>query len=110
MDGRTFKQQILLSEAGQPGVRADLMRLASALHAAGAKVSIQLTHGGGFADPVHAGGRTVAPSSVFNPAAMVRAVTPRAPQCIMPTQHPARSFTVNLVVRLFSLLHVLTEL
>ena len=88
-DGRTFKQQILLNEAGQLGVRADLTRLASAVHAAGAKVSIQLTHGGGFADPAHSGGRTVAPSCVFNPAAMVRCrgkalVTPRIPQCSPP--------------------------
>ena len=88
-DGRTFKQQILLNEAGQLGVRADLTRLASAVHAAGAKVSIQLTHGGGFADPAHSGGRTVAPSCVFNPAAMVRCrgkalVIPRIPQCSPP--------------------------
>jgi len=58
----------MLHEGANPSVRQTLRTLSDAVHRAGAAISIQLTHGGGFADPaVVRGGRTVAPSSVFNP-------------------------------------------
>ena len=72
-DGRTFRQQLMLDESVDKTIRGKLTQITDAVHACGAAVSIQLTHGGGFADPnavVLRGGRTVAPSSVFNPAAL----------------------------------------
>lgn len=70
-DGLTFKEQLMLHETSDPSIRRTLKRVVDAVHEAGAKISIQLTHGGGFADPALApSGRTVAPSCVFNPAAM----------------------------------------
>ncbi|CAH1782551.1 unnamed protein product [Owenia fusiformis] len=63
-DGRSFESQILLCE----DQRENLQRLSDAVHSAGAAISIQLTHAGGFADRKVTGSQQVAPSSVFNPA------------------------------------------
>ena len=43
-DGRTFENQIVMNEASKPALRA----LTHAVHAGGAAVSAQLTHGGAF--------------------------------------------------------------
>jgi 2,4-dienoyl-CoA reductase-like NADH-dependent reductase (Old Yellow Enzyme family) len=70
-DGRTFAEQVLLTPEGAP---ADLAAVARAVHAHGAALSIQLTHAGGFAErkllPPAAGARPLAPSAVFDLAAL----------------------------------------
>ena len=70
-DGRTFKQQLLLNEEHDPDIKKKLKSIVKNIHDCDCKISIQLTHGGGFADPsVCPKRRTIAPSSIFNPAAM----------------------------------------
>jgi 2,4-dienoyl-CoA reductase-like NADH-dependent reductase (Old Yellow Enzyme family) len=70
-DGKTFKHQLLLNEKHDPNIRKKLKAIVKSVHECDCKISIQLVHGGGFADPsVCPNGRTVAPSSVFNPASM----------------------------------------
>ena len=70
-DGITFKQQLLLNEKHDSSIRQKLIAIVNNVHQYGCKISIQLTHGGGFADPaVVVGSQTLAPSSIFNPAGM----------------------------------------
>jgi 2,4-dienoyl-CoA reductase-like NADH-dependent reductase (Old Yellow Enzyme family) len=68
-DGRTFAEQILLTPEGAP---ADLALVARAVHAHGALLSVQLTHAGGFAERalLPRGAAPLAPSAVFEPAAL----------------------------------------
>lgn len=62
-DGRTFAQQMQMREA----VVAPLRRLTDAVHAAGAKVSLQLGHCGWFSRNVEVtGGRPFGPSATWN--------------------------------------------
>ena len=65
-DGRTFAEQVLLTPEGAP---PDLAAVARAVHQHGARLSIQLTHAGGFAErkllpPQQA--RPLAPSGLFD--------------------------------------------
>jgi len=61
--GRSYPHQLCL---WKPGTLPGLRRLTDAVHAHGAAASLQLAHAGYCADPVLAGGRTIAPSVVFN--------------------------------------------
>lgn len=61
-EGRTFADQIVIS----PGTLPGLKRLADTVHEEGAAVSIQLTHGGYFADPKVIGGTPLGASRVYN--------------------------------------------
>lgn len=63
-NGRTFDGQLVMSEER----RGFLRRLADAVHAHGAAVCAQLTHGGSFADRETIGQQQLAPSAVFNTA------------------------------------------
>lgn len=69
-DGRTFAEQVLLTPEGAP---PDLAAVARAVHQHGARLSIQLTHAGGFAErkllPPHQA-RPLAPSALFDLAAL----------------------------------------
>ena len=87
-DGRTFKNQLDLSkmETGEcdvvddvrsrvtltplffPRTAVALRSLTDSVHDAGAKVSVQLTHAGGFASTEVIGKRQKAPSASFSPA------------------------------------------
>lgn len=58
-NGRAFADELLMTEESLPGLRG----LASAVHAAGGAVSIQLVHCGFFADPKVIGGRPLGASS-----------------------------------------------
>ncbi len=60
--GLAFAHQLWLRAEALPGLR----RLTDAIHAAGAKASIQLGHCGNMAKPATAGGRALAPSAKFN--------------------------------------------
>jgi len=63
-DGRTFAEQIVLTEEDAP---ADLGTIADAVHAAGGRITYQLTHAGGFADRALGGGAApLAPSDNFD--------------------------------------------
>ena len=69
-DGRTFAEQVLLTPEGAP---KDLAAVARAVHAHGARLSIQLTHAGGFAERKllpQPQARPLAPSAVFDLAAL----------------------------------------
>ncbi len=72
--GLAFPHQLWLRKEALPGLR----RLTDAVHAAGAKASIQLGHCGNMAKTAVAGGRALAPSAKFNlygptfPRAMTR--------------------------------------
>lgn len=70
-----FPHQLWLRPQAVPGLR----RLAGAVHAEGAAVSVQLGHCGNMARPALAGGRALAPSARFNPygPTMPRAMTRR---------------------------------
>lgn len=61
-EGRTFADQIVLRPESETGLR----KLADAVHGEGAAISIQLTHGGYFADPKVIGRRPLGASRVFN--------------------------------------------
>jgi len=61
-EGRTFDDQIVITPDSVPG----LEKLADAVHKEGAAVSIQLTHGGYFADPRAIGRKPLGVSKVFN--------------------------------------------
>lgn len=69
--GLAFEHQLWLRPEALPGLRA----LTDAIHAAGAKASIQLGHCGNMAKPSIAGGRALAPSAKFN---LYGPVMPRA--------------------------------
>lgn len=67
--GRTFDTQILLTGGDDNNaLLRDLRRLTSAVHDAGAAISIQLTHAGSFSDRKVTKVRQLAPSPRFNPA------------------------------------------
>ena len=62
-DGRTFEDQLLLDDHNRDG----LTKLANAVHEAGAKVSIQLGHCGGFSkNKTVSGGKPMGPSAAWN--------------------------------------------
>jgi 2,4-dienoyl-CoA reductase-like NADH-dependent reductase (Old Yellow Enzyme family) len=63
-NGRSFDGQLVLEESR----RAFLERMCSKVHAHGAKICAQLTHGGSFADRETIGEQQWAPSWVFNEA------------------------------------------
>ena len=77
-EGRTLPNQIWM----RPEIRADLEALTAAVHAEGAAISAQITHGGSFVTGMKLKGRTISSSSGFNPAGMLkgnffqRAMTP----------------------------------
>ena len=77
-EGRTLPNQIWM----RPEIRADLEALTAAVHAEGAAISAQITHGGSFVTGMKVKGRTISSSSGFNPAGMLkgnffqRAMTP----------------------------------
>ena len=60
--GLAFGHQLWLRREAMPGLR----RLTDAIHAGGAKASIQLGHCGNMAQRATAGGRAIAPSAKFN--------------------------------------------
>lgn len=60
--GLSFPHQLWLRPEAVPGLRA----LTDAVHAAGARASIQLGHCGNMAHAAVAGGRAIAPSARFN--------------------------------------------
>jgi len=62
--GRTFASQLVLTADQEP----TLARLTAAVHAAGGRVAVQLTHAGAFADRRVTGEQQIAPSVIFNPA------------------------------------------
>ena len=64
-DGRTFPHQIWMRDGALPGLR----RFTDAIHAEGARASIQIGHAGWFASPHAIGGRPVGPSRTFSPHA-----------------------------------------
>jgi 2,4-dienoyl-CoA reductase-like NADH-dependent reductase (Old Yellow Enzyme family) len=72
-DGRTFRDQIWMREEALPG----LARFTAAMHAEGARASIQLGHAGWFADPRVIGTAPLGPSRMFSPhgQAFSRAMT-----------------------------------
>ncbi len=61
-EGRTFADQIVVQPDALPGLR----KLADAVHNEGAAISIQLTHGGYFADPKVIKRKSMGASRVFN--------------------------------------------
>jgi 2,4-dienoyl-CoA reductase-like NADH-dependent reductase (Old Yellow Enzyme family) len=61
-DGLTFPHQLWMRDAVEPGLR----RLTESIHAAGAKVALQLGHAGDFASPAATGTRPRGPSKRFN--------------------------------------------
>ncbi len=61
-EGRTFADQIVISPESVPGLK----KLADAVHNEGSAISIQLTHGGYFADPKVIGRKPPGVSRVFN--------------------------------------------
>jgi 2,4-dienoyl-CoA reductase-like NADH-dependent reductase (Old Yellow Enzyme family) len=69
--GLAFPHQLWM----RPEALAGLQRLIDAVHAAGAKASVQLGHCGNMARPEVAGGRALAPSAKFN---LYGPVMPRA--------------------------------
>lgn len=77
-EGRTLPNQIWM----RPEIRADLEALTAAVHAEGAAISAQITHGGSFVTGMKVKGRTISSCSGFNPAGMLkgnffqRAMTP----------------------------------
>ena len=64
-DGRTFPHQMWMRDEALPGLR----RFTDAIHAEGARASIQLGHAGWFASPHAIGGRPIGPSRTFSPHA-----------------------------------------
>lgn len=65
-DGRTYRDQIWMREAAVPGLR----RFTEAMHAAGARASIQLGHAGWFASRAVIGAAPLGPSRMFSPHGM----------------------------------------
>ncbi|MCK0508192.1 NADH:flavin oxidoreductase [Aromatoleum anaerobium] len=66
--GRTLPNQVWL----RPQILPDLKALADAVHAEGAAVCYQITHGGSFVTSVKVDGPTMSASSGFNKAGMLR--------------------------------------
>lgn len=67
-EGRTLPNQIWM----RPEISADLRALTTAVHAEGAAISAQITHGGSFVTGMKVRGRTISASSGFNPAGMLK--------------------------------------
>ncbi|MCB1699082.1 MAG: NADH:flavin oxidoreductase, partial [Halioglobus sp.] len=67
-EGRTLPNQIWM----RPAILPDLLALTSAVHAEGAAISAQITHGGSFVTGMKVKGRTISASSGFNPAGMLK--------------------------------------
>lgn len=66
--GRTLPNQIWM----RPEILEELKVLTSAVHAEGAAISAQITHGGSFVTGIHVRGRLMSTDSGFNPAGMMR--------------------------------------
>ena len=66
--GRTLPNQIWM----RPEVIPDLRVLTQAVHAEGAAISAQITHGGSFVTGMKVPGRTISSSSGFNPAGLMK--------------------------------------
>jgi 2,4-dienoyl-CoA reductase-like NADH-dependent reductase (Old Yellow Enzyme family) len=66
--GRTLPNQPWI----RPEILADLRTLTDAVHAEGAAISAQITHGGSFVTGMHVRGRLISSSSGFNPAGMMK--------------------------------------
>ena len=73
-EGRTYRHQMWIRDEARAGLR----RFTDAMHAEGAKVSVQLGHAGWFASPRAMGERPVGPSRSFSPHAQAfsRAMKP----------------------------------
>ncbi len=67
-EGRTLPNQIWMREAALPHLKV----LTDAVHAEGAAVSAQLTHGGSFVTGMKVKGRTISSSSGFNAAGALK--------------------------------------
>lgn len=67
-EGRTLPNQIWMREEALP----DLRVLTDAVHAEGAAISAQITHGGSFVTGMKVKGRTLSSSSGFNPAGALK--------------------------------------
>lgn len=65
-DGRTYRDQIWMREEALPGLR----RFTDAMHAEGARASIQLGHAGWFASSAVIGAAPLGPSRMFSPHGM----------------------------------------
>ncbi|MAT91141.1 MAG: flavin oxidoreductase [Halioglobus sp.] len=66
--GRTLPNQTWLRDEILPDLRA----LTDAVHAEGAAISAQITHGGSFVTGMHAKGRLMSASSGLNPAGLMK--------------------------------------
>lgn len=67
-EGRTLPNQIWMRRDALPHLRA----LTDAVHAEGAAISAQITHGGSFVTGMHVKGRTLSASSGLNIAGMLK--------------------------------------
>jgi len=67
-EGRTLSNQVWM----HPEILPDLRALTAAVHAEGAAISAQITHGGSFVTGMKVKGRTISASSGFNPAGMLK--------------------------------------
>lgn len=67
-EGRTLSNQVWM----RPEILSDLRALTAAVHAEGAAISAQITHGGSFVTGMKVKGRTISASSGFNPAGMLK--------------------------------------
>ena len=67
-EGRTLPNQIWMREEALP----DLRVLTDAVHAEGAAISAQITHGGSFVTGMKVKGRTISSVSGFNPAGALK--------------------------------------
>ncbi len=66
--GRTLPNQTWM----RPEILPDLRALTDAVHAEGAAISAQITHGGSFVTGMHVRGRTISSSGGFNPAGIMK--------------------------------------
>ncbi len=66
--GRTLPNQPWI----RPEIVPDFRKLTDAVHAEGAAISAQITHGGSFVTGMHVPGRLISSSSGFNPAGMMK--------------------------------------
>ncbi len=67
-EARTLPNQIWM----RPDILPDLRALTAAVHAEGAAISAQITHGGSFVTGMKVKGRTISSSAGFNPAGMLK--------------------------------------
>ncbi len=67
-EARTLSNQIWM----RPDILPDLRALTTAVHAEGAAISAQITHGGSFVTGMKVKGRTISSSTGFNPAGMLK--------------------------------------